>query len=412
MKNFYMNYKNGLCMALLLAFSMASTGLFAQATLWLGNNTDWNSETNWTNGVPDEGATAIVSTTPEGGQFPIYAGGPVLDFTLQNSGEVTFNSVIYNLGNIVNFQGGKITCNEYFVNAGVISFDNDGSFISSNSLDNYGTIDNAASADLSITGGTFNNFGLLINFGDLLIAQGVTANNYGTLESSMNIQLDGELTNSGHLNSGVGSSLNINQDASLTNKAGAELECTCNLDNDGTIFNEGDLQVNFSSVFDNDGQFFTSGSYGLSGVYNNNTTITNLGSIAILDAGEFNNYDLVTNNGSIALNVCGKLVQYANNLIGGDIQSDGLVYTLNGAVDVQSTDLGFESEDINDRKIPIAGCKPNVFVTLGADGTVTIPNDAIDKGSYGSCGAQLVSVTLTPNTFTSADLGQQVVRLD
>jgi len=399
-------------MALLFAFMLAGTGLFAQATLWLGNDTDWNNSANWTNGVPQTGGTATISNTPEGGQFPIYAGSPVLDFSLQNSGELTFNTVIYNLGNIVNFQGGKITSSAYFVNAGIISFDNDGSFISSGSLDNYGTIDNAASADLSIINGIFNNFGQLINFGDIAIAAGVSANNYGSLESFMNIQLDGTLINKGQFNSGVGSSLNISSGASITNLAGAEFVCTCNLDNDGDIMNDGDFLVNFSSVFDNDGSFVTNNKFGLSGLLNNNTTFTNGGALAILDAGDFNNYATLSNNGSIELNVCGKLVQHANNNIGGTVTSDGLVYTLNGSVNVTSSDLGFEATNINERKIPIAGCKANVFITLDDNGTVSLANDDIDKGSYGSCGAQLTSVTITPNTFTTDDLGQQVVTLD
>ena len=51
------------------------------------------------------------------------------------------------------------------------------------------------------------------------------------------------------------------------------------------------------------------------------------------------------------------------------------------------------------RKPPVAGCKPGVFVQLDETGNITVPTNAVDKGSYGSCGAQVAGVTLTPNTF-------------
>ena len=60
---------------------------------------------NWSGGVPGSGFTAIVPVTPQGGVFPIYEGSYLIDYSIQNGGTLTFNTIIYNLGDIINYQG-------------------------------------------------------------------------------------------------------------------------------------------------------------------------------------------------------------------------------------------------------------------------------------------------------------------
>ncbi len=387
--------------------------MMAQTTVWTGDvDQDWSNASNWSGGVPTSGYTAVVPGTPNGGQFPVYEDIYLIDYTIQNGGSITFNTLIYNLGNIINYQGGQIASNDLFINAGSISFDNDGAFRSYEKLENYGIIDNAASGALEILDGTFNNYGSVANFGNVSNETGTSITNYGAIESVATLTLNGAFDNYGVLNSAVGSTLIINGSGYLKNHADAYFECTCALTNSSTLTNDGSAQINFSANVDNPSTIINNGTLGLSGDLNNTGTLQNNSIIHILDLGVLTNDGTLNNNGSIDLTICGSLVQNSGSTIGGTIYSDGLIYEINGTVNVTGGEFGELFTDIAEKKAPIAGCKPNVFVQLPETGDLTIPTDAIDKGSYGSCGAQLISVTVTPNTFTTADIGQQVVTLD
>ncbi len=413
MKIIYKNFKCALHILPALLFLLLGTGVFAQTSVWTGDvDTDWSNSANWSGGVPTTGYTAIVPGAPQGGAFPVYEGGYLIDYTIQNGGTLTFNTVIYNIGVIINFDGGMVNSNELFINAGSITFDNDGEFKSYSSLENYGIIDNAASGALEIVSGSFNNYGSVTNFGNVSNLSGTSINNYGVIESVATLTINGSFDNYGTLNSAVGSTLILNGSGYLTNHNNAYFECTCDLSNSSTITNNGKMQVNFSSNFDNDNTLLNNGTLGLSGNLVNDGTFENNSTINILDAGVLTNNTSFSNNGSIDLTICGTIVQNATGNIGGTILSDGLIYEINGTVNDTNLEFSETFTDISQKKKPIAGCKPNVFVQLPESGSIAIPTTTIDKGSYGSCGAQLTSVTVTPSSFTLADIGQQVVTLD
>ena len=114
MRNFYFAF----CF---LLFSLAGT---AQTTIWLGGSSDWNDAANWSAGVPATGfLVTIPSTPPNGANFPVYAGAPLIDFDIQIfGGSLTIDAVVYNIGSMVNSGGGTIINNQIFVNAGMVQF--------------------------------------------------------------------------------------------------------------------------------------------------------------------------------------------------------------------------------------------------------------------------------------------------
>lgn len=62
---------------------------------------------------------------------------------------------------------------------------------------------------------------------------------------------------------------------------------------------------------------------------------------------------------------------------------------------------------IVDPILPVAKCK-NATVSIGANGSVTVPGSTIDNGSTDNCA---LTLTLTPNTFTCANIGLKTVTL-
>ena len=108
MRNFYF-----LVLMLLFAVSVQSQ----TTTIWLGGSTDWDDPTNWSEGVPESGFTVTIpATPPNGSNFPIFSGGPLLDFDIQSfGGSITFNTIVYNTGSIVNSGGGSVVNNSIFI---------------------------------------------------------------------------------------------------------------------------------------------------------------------------------------------------------------------------------------------------------------------------------------------------------
>ncbi|MEM9823572.1 MAG: HYR domain-containing protein, partial [Bacteroidota bacterium] len=132
----------------------------------------------------------------------------------------------------------------------------------------------------------------------------------------------------------------------------------------------------------------------------------------INSAGRLENNNGLNNSGSIHLEICAILVQNANNGIGGNIFSDGLIYEINGPVNETNLEFGLVFNDINDTPAPVPACKGGVFFQLDESGIVNFTAEDIDQGnSYGSCGAQLVDISVTPTSFTAADAGVSIVTL-
>jgi len=244
MRNFY-----SLVLMLLFVVSMQAQ----TTTIWLGGSTDWDDPANWSDGVPASGFTVTIpATPPNGSNFPIFSGGPLLDFTIQSfGGSITFNSVVYNTGSIVNSGGGSVINNSIFINAGMVTFNNnDGTFFNNGTVDNYGTFNNAGTSTLqNPVGSVFNNYGNIDNFGTINNA-GELLNN-GDLVSTSTILNEGTITNNGFMDIAFGGTFTNAIGGIVNSSAGAFVQVNTDFTNAGTINSDGSwfIQVG-STLFD------------------------------------------------------------------------------------------------------------------------------------------------------------------
>jgi len=112
------------------------------------------------------------------------------------------------------------------------------------------------------------------------------------------------------------------------------------------------------------------------------------------------------------MEICAILIQDSGNNIGGSIQTDGLTYEINGTANETNLEFGETFNDLSLTPSPQPACKSDNFFFLDESGVVEFTAADIDRGrSYGSCGAQLVDITVTPTSFTAADAGVRIVEL-
>ncbi|MFK8104722.1 MAG: lectin-like protein, partial [Saprospiraceae bacterium] len=384
-------------------------------SVWTGDvDSDWSKAGNWSPNVPSSGSTATIPGTPQGGNFPVYAGSPTIDYTIQNFGTITFNTFIYNLGTIVNFSDGNIINDGYFVNAGMIMFDNDGDFQNNSTFDNYGTFDNGgpgsnpanfnnAVGSMLNNYGTFKNTAILNNDGDI--------NNFGSLRSTNTFNNKGKVINQGDMTNPSGSTFNNNAGATLANQVGASFAVNGVFNNQTNFTNEGFFELQSSVDFQNNATITNNKKFELAGELKNINSFINNDFVNITNSGNLHNTGSFQNNGSIETDVCGIIVQNSPNNIDGSVLHDGTLYQIQGTVNITNLEFGVTLYDINETKPPVPGCKAGVFIQLDENGTATLTAEQYDKGSYGSCGATIASRTISKSTFTTADLGSQSVSL-
>lgn len=385
--------------------------LLLQAQVWTGNvDTDWDNPANWNNNqVPTSGSIVTVPGSATNGNFPVFEGGPIIDYTIQNAGVITFNSFVFNTGTIINFNVGQLVSNNFFVNAGKVVFDNDGHFDNNGVFENYGEFDNAASAIFN-NYSIYNNYGIFRNFGNF--NNSGSFNNTGTFSSTQTFTNDGSMSNFGTFDNVFASTFNNNSGASIVNNNGAIFTSNGTFENTSTLQNEGEVIINFGGTLHNRGDINNNQQFTNSGKIYNNSPFQNNGILRNNDAAFFENNDVLQNNGTIDHGICAKFIQQANNTIGGIFENNGgLIYVLAGAVNVTGGEFGYEFTDLNQTAPPVPGCKANVQVSLDEAGVAVVQVDDIDRGAYGNCGAQITDRTVTPNTFGVADIGQQVVTL-
>ena len=369
-------------------------------TIWTGNvNTDWNNPANWSAGVPTTGMTATLPGAPAGGNFPTYAGNTIIDLTIQNGGALTFNSVIFNNGIIVNFSTGTIINDNLFINAGSIVFDNDGTLENNGTFENFGSYEHAASAILNNnTGSTFNNFGDFLSNGQI--------NNFGTLNSAGTFRNTNVTYNQGDFN--INGIAEFTAGISFTNAAGANinimtngvLDLNADLTNDGAITNDGLFLVQSASTLTNNATIVNQTNMEVAGTLINGNTLSNNGNLMINSAGTLENNNTLSNV-LMSLEICGLLIQNGGNNIGGTVNNNGTIYEINGTVNETNEEFGEVFTNINDTPAPIPACKNDNVFFLDENGSVTFTAEDIDQGrSYGSCGATLVGFSANPTTFT------------
>ncbi|MFT5764681.1 MAG: hypothetical protein ACI8X3_002112, partial [Saprospiraceae bacterium] len=400
-----------------IIYSLILTTLFCLVlnaqTVWTGNiDSEWMDAGNWSAGVPTTGMIVTIPGTPQGGNFPVYSGSPVIDFTIQNAGAITFDDFVYNNGTIINFSNGTlVNSNNYFVNAGSVVFDNDGTFTNTGTFENFGVFDNAASAIFNnetgaslINHGLFNNNGLLENNGSII--------NYGNILSTNNTQNFGTIENAGAIDNPSGSMVNNNSGATINNTTNdSRFTHNGTFQNNGTINNSGVLTTENSGQLTNDGTIVNNNNLQISGTLLNNATVTNNNLTIINDAGTLDNKNNFGNNGTIETAICGVIIQDSPIDISATVLHDGIIYEIQGNVEETIVEFGEIYNDLNETKPPVAGCKSGATVQLDENGEGTLDILLVDKGSYASCGATVVSRTLSPNNFTIDDLGAQNVTL-
>ena len=139
-------------------------------TIWVGNTTDWNTGSNWTNGVPDANTDASIPSSPTGGNMPTLTGtGDVRNFsiasgatmnigvsgTLNVSGNWLNNGSFDPASGAVNFNGSSaqtISGDNTFYD---LQLDNsNGLSVSSGDQSLRGSLD-ITSGDMDVSGGSF-----------------------------------------------------------------------------------------------------------------------------------------------------------------------------------------------------------------------------------------------------------------
>ncbi|MEL7021481.1 MAG: hypothetical protein AAGK47_07735, partial [Bacteroidota bacterium] len=400
---------------LVLGLLLGNSSLFAQSVVWTGNvDSDWANPANWQpNEVPVKGYTATVTGSPLGGNFPVYAGAPVIDYTVQNFGTITFNSFIYNEGTIINFNGGKMISNIFFANAGEVFYNNDGQFDNNGIFENFGRFRNTAAAVFNnATGAAVNNYGSFTNFGP--VNNDGFWGNFGAMFSSGSFRNFGTIDNRSTFDNGFGSQFSNEQSATINNISGQfSIDGVFRNNGQARINNSAELSMLTASDVDNQSTIVNDGIIrNSSKSLVNNSTINNNGEWVNEDASNFENNSLFANNGAVENAACARWIQNATQTVSGTFLNEGgLVYEINGQVNVSGGEFGYEFSDLSQTAPPVPGCRAGVVVQLDENGQGSLQIDDIDKGAYGNCGAQIVNRTITPSTFTTADLGSQAVVL-
>ena len=396
----------------LLILCLTIGGLSAQ-TVWTGNvDSDWQNGGNWSAGVPTSGMTITIPGTPAGGNSPVFAGGPVIDFNIQNAGTLTFNTLVYNSGDIINFVGGTIINDGQFFNSGGGTIDNDGFFNNNSEFTNYGSFDSALSGETTIAvGATFTHAGLFFKSAGPFINNGNVVNT-SNMRATNTFENFGTLTNYNSFEAPFGSTFSNHSSGLINNLTGTIFVVNGSFTNDALITNDGDFSFQSATVGTNNSTITNNGLLEVAGALTNANTLTNNNELSITDGGTLTNNATLTNNGTITLSICGTLIQDAgaSNNIAAPVLNDGLIFLLSGTVSWTNVEFGNEFTDLSETKPPVAGCRGAV-IFLDENGQASITTSNIDKGSYGSCGATIASVSLDRTDFTTADLGAQTVTL-
>lgn len=203
--------------------------------------------------------------------------------------------------------------------------------------------------------------------------------------------------------------------------------------NNGTFNNQGMVAFDNDGTFDNNGVFNNFGSLengGTAGgaVFNNNVgaVFNNDGDIInnalFVNAGEFNNlpdryfnnYRTIINTGSfnnygtLEIWPCSKLIQDSDIDLTGDVWLFGIVYQIQGAVNIGGGD-GVVLFSLDDEPAPTAICK-NISVQLDENGAISVTPAEVNNGSSASY-CFINSIELSPNTFDCSNVGQNEVEL-
>ncbi len=398
-----MKFMNTLFIVMMMAISLNGQ------TNWIGiADTDWNNTANWTGGVPSAGQTATVLTSPNN---PVITTNLTIDFTLQNFATITIQNVeVENAATIVNFGNGIIINNgnfknnqgQFVNNNGIITnnsqFSNDGT-IQSNGL---GILENTTNAVLDNNSGAgINNFASINNAGIF--------NNAGSIANSNVIDNSGTFNNNGPLNQGVNGVFNNLPSGLFNNNNSVNNSGEINNTSGALIINESLLQNNSNGTINNAGQIDNNAEINNAGLFENTGTLISNDQFT-------NNFgaNLLNNQGNITNNSCATFNQFSANAVSCVSNcafiNNGIIYQIPGAGLIDITGgTGIVLNNINQQPTPTANCQ-DVMVVLDENGSAMIEPLDIDENSMaGYCSIADRQVNI--NTFTCADIGQNIVTL-
>ncbi len=392
---------------------------YAQTTQWIGPaGGDWSTAANWTNGVPAAGNDALITAGSD-----IAINNPlIIDYGVTNfSGDIAVNADVFNIGNFINSGGNMSLSNgALFLNSGAVTFTNDGPFSNDGDFFNYGTFNQNGNGvfDNNPTG-RFINYGNITNVGNF--TNNGTVENYGNLTNASTFVNNALTTNCGQFINTFVSTLDNNASATFHNKAGAQLFIDKDFNNAGTLNDDGSSTVNasgvvnntgtininglfqVSTVFNNDGIVNVAGSYKSNfGTTNNNSTWNNSGRTENL--GTFNNNagSALANTGTLMNASCANFYQRSNGTIN-SMTNDGVLYELNGTVNVSGASQGVALQNANIQPTPVLICR-DIQIQTDDNGEVSITaGDVLVDGDAKYC--NIVTLEVTQTDFTCADLG-------
>ena len=355
--------------------------LHAQTTTWTGNtDNDWNTATNWSDGLPAAGNDAII---PDFGT-PVLTltANTVIDYAVNNAGTLT-----------VDLAGFNLNSNGMLVNNGMYSINGSGAFSNLNLLNNNGI--------LTVNSVFTNSFtGTVINNGTAEFAG--TTINFSLVENLGTLLLNADFDNGGTINN--------RPDAVLTNAANFD-----NLDGE-TVLNEGTLEIIAPGIWTNFGTLDNGGLLRNLNIFTNQSTgiVNNLAAGSLSNEFRFTNLNSIDNAGMFENTSCstftGRTGSISVNTGAGTFTNNGIVYRTDDAV-IEITDgTGVVFTDENEFAAPSTVCFTTITKELDTSGNYVLTLDEIDNGStVGYC--TVASRTLSQTEFDCDDTGENSVIL-
>jgi hypothetical protein len=287
----------------LLLLLLLGACLSAQTT-WTGiNSTNWNTASNWTNGLPGPFNEPTIPATPSGPNFPKVTVFTYFNFNVQNYGTLTLDGDggVSQFGTFINHGSGTLVlangATNFLVEANG-TMENHGYVLNNGTFSNEGNFTNAQT-------GSFRNNHVFSHSSGGYINQGVY-NNFGQFYSEASFQNIGTFNNRNLFNNnGVASNAGI-----LHSVANATLR------NDDTFTNLAGAGINISGVLLNNRNFTNQGQF----TANPGSEITNSQLIRNATAANWNNQGMVFNV------LCAIFENKGNHQNTGGFENEGFIY--------------------------------------------------------------------------------------
>ncbi|MBK8568010.1 MAG: HYR domain-containing protein [Saprospiraceae bacterium] len=242
----------------LLFISLLGACLSAQTT-WTGvNSTNWNTASNWTNGLPGPFNEPTIPAAPSGPNSPVVSVFTYFNFNVHNYGTLTIaaDGGVSLFGTFINYSSGTLmlanTATNMLIEASGI-LENYGNILNHGTFSNEGNFTNATIGSFgnnhvfSHSSGSFSNLGTYTNFGQFFSE--ASFQNAGTFNNHNLFNNNGAATNAGTMHSVAGSTLR--NDQFFTNLPNGAMNISGTLLNNRTLTNQGQFTSNLGSEITN-----------------------------------------------------------------------------------------------------------------------------------------------------------------